>query len=279
MTYENLGQGALDYLPCRYGKSKLLFRGPRRKLEGDYVLFLGGNETYGKFIAKPFPMLVEATTGRTCVNFGCVNAGVDVFMNDDMVFEAAENAALTVIQVMGAHNMSNRFYTVHPRRNDRFIQASALLQQIYREVDFTEFHFTRHMLATLYKLSPERFGVIQEELQAAWLGRMRLLLGRVRSKKALVWFADHTPDQMESCPSEAHDPLFVDQRMLDQIRPDVDCLSEISLSQAALSEGPLGMVFSEMEAPAASTMLSARAHQEAAAQLSDLVTEVTTRKQ
>ncbi len=57
---------------------------------------------------------------------------------------------MTVIQVMGAHNMSNRFYAVHPRRNDRFLRASlGCCKTIYPEVDFTEFNFTRHMLTAL----------------------------------------------------------------------------------------------------------------------------------
>ena len=36
MAYDNPGDGALDYFPCRYGKSKLMFRGPRRRLEAPY---------------------------------------------------------------------------------------------------------------------------------------------------------------------------------------------------------------------------------------------------
>jgi hypothetical protein len=42
MTYDALGVGALDYLPCRYGTSKLLFRGPRRPLKDPYLVFMGG---------------------------------------------------------------------------------------------------------------------------------------------------------------------------------------------------------------------------------------------
>ncbi|MGB3314802.1 MAG: DUF6473 family protein, partial [Albidovulum sp.] len=59
MAYEYAGESALDYLPCRYGQSKLLFRGPRRKLDGAYAAVLGGTETYGKFVAEPFPNIVE----------------------------------------------------------------------------------------------------------------------------------------------------------------------------------------------------------------------------
>ncbi|MEL7098122.1 MAG: DUF6473 family protein, partial [Pseudomonadota bacterium] len=31
MSYD-AGHGGLDYLPCRYGASKVLFRGPRKSL-------------------------------------------------------------------------------------------------------------------------------------------------------------------------------------------------------------------------------------------------------
>ena len=37
MTYSSLAEGGLNYFPCRYGTSKLLFRGPRRRLDGRYV--------------------------------------------------------------------------------------------------------------------------------------------------------------------------------------------------------------------------------------------------
>jgi uncharacterized protein DUF6473 len=64
MTIDALGLGALDYLPCRYGNSKLLFRGPKRSLDEPYIAFIGGTETYGKFLAKPFPVLVEEEFGK-----------------------------------------------------------------------------------------------------------------------------------------------------------------------------------------------------------------------
>jgi hypothetical protein len=92
MTYDALGVGALDYLPCRYRRSKLLFRGPRRRLERDYVAFIGGTETYGKFIEHPFPDLIEQATGLACANFGFPNAGEDVFAYDPFVPCAAAAA-------------------------------------------------------------------------------------------------------------------------------------------------------------------------------------------
>ena len=125
MTFETMGSVGLDYLPCRYGHSKLLFRGPRRRLEGAYCIALGGTETYGKYIHTPFPALLEKAIRIPVVNLGLPNAGIDVFLNEAVVLDACNGARATIIQLPGAQNMSNRFYSVHPRRNDRFLQASA----------------------------------------------------------------------------------------------------------------------------------------------------------
>lgn len=271
MTYERLGDSALDYFPCRYGTSKLLFRGPRRKLDGAYCAVLGGTETYGKFILQPYAALVEAATGITMVNFGCVNAGADVFVNDPAVIDACVKARATVVQVTGAHNTSNRFYAVHPRRNDRFLRASTLLKAIYREVDFTEFHFTRHMLSTLLTLSPERFAVVAEELQAAWVARMKLLLGKTEGRTVVVWMANHTPDEADEIGGLGHDPVLVNRDMIEAIRPYSTEVVEVVASIKARSAGLEGKAYSAMEEPAAQEVPGPLMHEEVAAALMPLV--------
>ena len=65
MSFEQMSPGGLDYLPCRYGNSKMLFRGPLRALDKPFNAFFGGTTTYGKFIQTPFPDLVETQVGRT----------------------------------------------------------------------------------------------------------------------------------------------------------------------------------------------------------------------
>jgi len=271
MTYERMGEGALDYFPCRYGTSKLLFRGPRRKLEGAYCAVLGGTETYGKFIEKPYPALIEADTGITMVNFGCVNAGADVYVNDPAVIEACVRARVTVIQVTGAHNTSNRFYAVHPRRNDRFLRASTLLKAIYREVDFTEFHFTRHMLSSLLTLSPERFAVVSDELRSAWVARMKLLLGKTEGKTVVLWMAGHSAADAVGDAGLGRDPLLIDRTMIDQIRPYATEVVEVVFSQAAREAGLSGMFYAAVEEPAALEMPGPLVHREVAGALQPLI--------
>ena len=221
MTFAKLGQPALDYFPCRYGTSKLLFRGPRRRLEGDFVTFLGGIETYGRYVPTPYPVLVEHETGVRAVNLGCVNAGVDAYLNDRSLLKICANAKAAVIQLFGAQNMSNRFYAVHPRRNDRFLRASKLLTTIFEDVDFTEFNFTRHMLTALADRSAEKFAMVQRELKDAWVARMRLLIEEFHGRVVLLWLADHAPGAAGSGAVAEREPLFIDREMMDGLAADV----------------------------------------------------------
>ncbi len=271
MSYEKLGDLPLDYMPCRYGTSKLSFRGPRRRVSGKYAGFLGGTETYGKFIARPFPVILEARIGAKCINFGSMNAGIDVFLHDAEVMRIARQARVNVIQVLPAQNMSNRFYGVHPRRNDRLIEPSQLLRSIYREVDFTEFHFTRHMLHHLRAVSEERFSIVRDELQSAWIARMKLLIHQIGTPVVLLWMSSHAPAKVADWPYVSQDPAFVTAAMLDALRPAVAGVIEATASPEALSGGTHRMVFSQFEAAAAAELLGPAAHEEAADALAPLL--------
>lgn len=272
MTYDALGPGALDYLPCRYGTSRLLFRGPKRNLRKAYYAFIGGTETYGKYIDQPFPALAEAELGMPCVNFGQANAGVDAFASDPFVLDAAKNAEVAVVQILGAQNMTNRFYAVHPRRNDRFISTSSLLRTIYREVDFSDFHYNKHMLSCLLAVCPDRFAAVRQELQDAWLARMRLMLRQISGKSILLWFAENRPPR--NTPEHAElgaDPLFVTQGMIDEISGYATQYLEVVASPKAQEERLEGKFFGEMDALGASEVMGPLAHSEASEAVLDVI--------
>ncbi|MDJ0629744.1 MAG: DUF6473 family protein [Rhodobacter sp.] len=271
MTFAKLGQPALDYFPCRYGRSKLLFRGPRRRLRGDYVTFLGGIETYGRFIPAPFPVLVEHETGVRSVNLGCVNAGVDAYLNDRSLLEICAHSKAAVIQLIGAQNMSNRFYAVHPRRNDRFLRASRQLTKIYDDVDFTEFNFTRHMLTSLAKKSPDRFAIVKRELKDAWVARMRLLMDQIGSKVILLWLADHRPGEDGTGPMPDKDPLFIDRTMIDAVADGAADVVEVVAEPEERRSGLDEMIYGPMDLPAAEEMLGPAVHRRVADRLAPVL--------
>lgn len=268
MAFENAGCGTLDYLPCRYGKSKLLFRGPRRRLDGVFCAAMGGTETYGKFVEDPWPALLEARIGLPVVNFGYLNAGVDVFAHEPQVTDVSRKACLSIIQLMDAHNMSNRFYAVHPRRNDRFLRASSLMRSVFPEIDFTEFNFTRHMLNALRLRAPDRYEMLVKELRTAWVARMAMLLNRVEGRKILLWIGDYTraPDGDEGAAQSLLTP-----QMVEQVRPNADALVFVQPSDSARAAGTEGMHFGPLEAAAAAEMPGPMVHMEIAAALEPAV--------
>lgn len=264
MAYVFPGEGSLDYFPCRYGSSRVLFRGPRRDIDRAYVAVLGGTETYGKFVPVPFPDMIEQELGLPVANLGCMNAGPDVFLNEVAVTEIAAQASVTVVQILGAQNLSNRYYAVHPRRNDRFLGATPLLRAIFPRVDFTEFNFTRHMLTSLQSASADKFEVVAEELRAAWVARMKLLLSRLGRRTILLWVSEQPPPTPTRRVDLARSPLLIDSEMINAIRAPVAGYVEAVFSHAALSQGVEGMAFAPMEAPAAAGLPGPAAHREVA---------------
>ena len=275
MTIGAFGQAGLDYFPCQYGRSKLIFRGPRRRIRDDYAVFLGGIETYGKFIQVPYSTLVEHETGLKSVNLGCANVGVDVYVSDKSLLGICAKAKVTVIQLVGAQNMSNRYYAVHPRRNDRFLHASTLLQTIYDEIDFTDFHFTRHMLVALASAAPEKFVLIEQELKNAWMARMQSLINQIEGKVVLLWLADHTPEQGRKRGLAATEPLFVDRAMIDVLSASVSDVIEIVSDPEERREGLNEMVFAPQDRTVAEEMLGPVVHRRVSAALAPVISRLT----
>ena len=260
MSYELTGASALSDEPCRYGKSKLLVRGPRRDLNAPYLAFMGGTEVYGRFVARPFVSRLEETLGRPCVNLGSINAGLDSFVRDDDLKQVARGADLTVLQVLGAQNISNRLYRVHPRRNDRFLQASDALCSLYSEVDFTEFHFNKHLLTGLEACSTDRFGAVGAELEAAWVARMSLMIDDLDGRVVLLWLRYELDKGAEGSSPLGPEPPLVDSTMIDALRPRVQAVIELPVQTAAVANDVDGMVLGEMDLPAAGHMIGPMEH-------------------
>jgi hypothetical protein len=271
MGFERLGHRPLDYRPVRYDGSKLVFRGPQRRLTGDFVACLGGTETYGTFIDRPYPDLMERSLALPCVNFGWPNAGVDAFLKDDGLIDMVSGARAVVLQVPGAMNLCNPFYRVHPRRNDRFLEATPRLRRLYPEVDFTEFHFTRHMMRRLADVSPDRFAVLREGLQEVWVARMQALLERIAAPVVLMWFSRHLPGLGHEAAGIADDPAFVSRTMLRAVGARAAQVVEVVISPEACAQGTRGMRFDPMQEAVAADLPGLLAHSEAARALSPVL--------
>jgi hypothetical protein len=271
MAYNFHSEKSLNYYPCQYGNSRLQLRGPKQSIFGRYVAVLGGTETYGKFVPEPYATLLDDKVALPVVNLGCMNAGPDVYLNDAEVMGIAARAEVAVVQIVGAQNMSNRYYAVHPRRNDRFLAATPLLRTLYPKVDFTEFNFTRHMLAALQRASADRFEVVAEELRAAWVLRMKTLLAGLHGRTILLWMAGSAPPQPEHRVDLGQSPMLIDSEMIAALHQPAARYLEVVYSAEGLAKGCEGMAFGPLEAIAAEELPSPVLHAEVAAQLLPLV--------
>ena len=280
MTNAFSGGPSSDCTSCRYGSSRLLFRGPAQDLSNNYIAVLGGTETYGKLIRRPFPRLIRLPSPMQVLNLGCMNASADAFINDSGVIEIAREARAVVLQVMGAQNLSNRLYMVHPRQNDRFVAARPALCALYPEVDFTEFHFTRHMLTTLREVSESRFEQVVDELRAAWVPRMKTLMSHLPSEVVLLWIAEQSPQPRRPSASPDASPMLIDAEMIDAIRPLASDWVEVLFPAGETAIGPLARAASLSSAVPPSAGLSAASlsdsamHNSIAETLSDSLTRL-----
>jgi hypothetical protein len=182
-----------------------------------YLAILGGSATLGKSVAQPYPALVAAAMGRPVLNLGTLNGGPDAYLSDPEGLHLISRADAAVVQLTGAETLSNPYYSVHSRRNDRFLAATADLRALFPEVDFTEIHFARHLLQVLARTDPDRFAIVVAALQETWVTRMQSLLVHLPLRRRLLWLADAPPP--ESAVTFGPDPLFVDTGMLERLRP------------------------------------------------------------
>lgn len=210
----------------RYDGSKLAFRGPGCDFSRPFVAVLGGTETYAQRVARPYPALLAQGIGMQVANLGVMHAGVSLFGKERWILDIASQAEVTVIQVMGAQNMSNRLYCVHPRRNDRFLTYSSALRLIYPQVDFAEINFTGHLVSQLEKVSPERFSILVEELRWAWVQRMRRVVRVIKNDVHLLWLSERGADDPSDGP-ERCEPMFVNRAMLDELSPLISGITEV----------------------------------------------------
>ncbi len=262
-----MGWGALDYKLCQPGDSRLSFRGPCQEPQDRYSVILGGTEIFGRFMETTIADTFAALSETQVVNLGCLSAGIEAFENDPVIADLVAGASLTVLHVTGVQLLSNAYYQVHPRRNDRFIQPTPRMREAFPRLDFTEVHFVGHLLRSAAEHSPEAFREMREELQAEWLRRMSAFLDGVPGDVVLLWMAAHEPPADVRTSPGWDEPLFVTRKMLDALAVDGVHLLEVVATPEETQAGRDRMIFPPHEEPAAQRLLGPIVHQRAAISL------------
>ena len=204
----------------RFGRSKQIFRGPKPDLGAPYLTFIGGSETFGKFVLEPYPKLVENRINTTCVNLGTPGAGPGFFLKDPVVLETCSRSTRCFIQVMDVAPLSNRMYEVYPRRNMRLRCVSGVLRSLYPQVDFSGFRYVSAMIRKLKEVDRDGYKVVLAEQRSAWLARMLELLMDIETTKTLLWIRPDGGNGLNQS---------VTQEMVDVLASHVDNIVTVSV--------------------------------------------------
>lgn len=266
--------GALDYAPCRYGSSRAIFRGPARDTDGSYVVMLGGTQTFGKYVVTPYPALVERVMGQPVVNLGSLGAGPDFYLSDLPLLDVVVRARAAVVQLPGVEAMTNPFYSVHSRRNDRVLAPTPRLRALFPELDFAETHFARHLLAVLQATDSARFGIVVQGLKANWLATMRQLLIHLPLRRVLLSLADTAVEVGGAVAPMEKGPYLVDSAMIAALGGPATRLVTVVPSPKARAMGALGMLFPETEVMQAQNLPGPGVHAEVTGQVVEALAEL-----
>lgn len=245
MSFERWGQSSLDLAPVSYGSGRVFFRGPKPHGTG-YYAFLGGSDTEARFAPAPFPTLVGTALNAEVMNLGVRGAGPDVFLNLPEVAGAMAKARAVIIDLPLVSNLTNRFYRVHPLRNDRVLTGSDALRALVPDTDLVEVCFTQHMLQAIDKSSPVAARAVHAALRAKWQDQMRRLVASIRVPCVLV---HHGTGRVPVTPP-----------MIEGLRGQVAAVVEAPVTDEARAEGAKFLVAGAAAPPGLAQALSARAH-------------------
>lgn len=256
--YQKPDRPFIDYQGYHWGRLNQIYRGPQPDLAQPYIACLGGAQTFGRYVERPFPQLLSEALNLQVANFGTASAGPGFFLRDSQVTEAASQADICVVQVMSARSLSNRLFKVELSRNEEIEAVTRALESLFPHVDFETFTYAHNMLNQLAEDDPESFIAVEAEMKAAWVARTRVLLETIQTKRILFWFSERKPD--EDAPADARQPMlkypqFVDQDMIDAVAPLADrvvtCVTSAGIPQSLMKNGapvlqtPFGMPVSE----------------------------------
>lgn len=185
MSYIATDIRPVDFSICQYGKSPFFLRGRKVRTNGRYWVCLGGQKTYAEDIVLPFSQQLERRFGVPVVNMGIPYSGPDAVFDDKDLSTVISGAEMVIFEPLSMVNHTNPFYRVHPRRNDRFICPMPALTTLYPEMDFTDCHFTKHLLCKLLVCDPARFETVRDALEHEWTIKMQRLARLMR--RAIAW--------------------------------------------------------------------------------------------
>jgi len=216
--YQDIDRNVIDYDIWFVDDGRLALRGPRTDLNLDDVnCCIGAAQTFGRFVARPFPVQISQILRKPVLNLGFSGAGPEFFLNDSFLMSRLARAGLVVIQAMSARSVSAGVFRAGgnngvlefvegPRQGERMLaqESYSTLRAEYGEPAF------RDQIAAV---------------QARWLALHRQLINHIAGQKVLLWLSQKKPgDNIDLTTSPVGVfPHFVSAEMVHEVSALCDC--------------------------------------------------------
>ncbi|MGG7566261.1 DUF6473 family protein [Rhodovulum sp. DZ06] len=220
----------------RFGRRQRLYRGAPPDPNIPYIACIGGERSFGRGADAPWPERLGRRLDFQVVNFGVEGAGPGFFLADSGVLDACDGAAHCVMELCGAWNLSNRYYSVGRRYNRRLRGVSDHMRELYHDVRLEEFQLVGKLMDALHAHDPDRFALVEEEARAAWVARTRALLEAIEAPVTLLWFGHRRPSEdLRPDPARPRTlpPEAVTQGMVEAVLPFSAGYAEIVFERPA----------------------------------------------
>ena len=221
LGYQKSDAEIVDYQiwHMRTPKRTLAMRGPSPASlkPKDFCASIGAADTFGRFVAQPYPQLLGEALGISSLNLGFSGVGPSFYnqANNKTLIKLINNAKFVTISCFSGRSQENSRFKTTWQSQERYlledgqtIPADYAYQRLLEECD-----------------RPTVMALV-EETRARYLDEFIQLLEKITVPKVLLWFSKRSPDYKTTYDTVLNlmggFPHLVNRNMLEILKPYCD---------------------------------------------------------
>lgn len=185
--YQATDRNVIDYDLWFEAESMVEFRGPRRDFSASGgIVCIGAAQTFGRFVARPFPQQVSDLLQCDVLNLGRSGAGPEYYLERSVLMNRLHRADTVIVQAMSARSVTAGRFQARKNNNGvlKYVDGpmagqSDLAQRAYQTLRETE--------------GEDAFWLQVAAVQAQWVAYHQKLADAIPGEKVLLWLSEHAP--------------------------------------------------------------------------------------